>query len=149
MLLAGQSPLGEVLATPSATELDGIAICLVDVTDEIRVERLRKRDGARSTPETERDYLRWAAWHRHHAQDPQFEPSVIRGTCADAVWNRWTGWSKGDPRWDLAVIDTSGVSVADAAPCLMAWVDQQLGLWRDSALSLGQGWLAGPREAAT
>ncbi|MDW5327156.1 hypothetical protein [Plantactinospora sp. KLBMP9567] len=35
VLLAGQSPLGEVLASPSATELDGIAACLIDVDDQV------------------------------------------------------------------------------------------------------------------
>ncbi|MEU8088491.1 hypothetical protein AB0B57_33355 [Micromonospora sp. NPDC049101] len=31
VLLTGLSPLGEVPASPSATELDGIAACLLDV----------------------------------------------------------------------------------------------------------------------
>src|SRR2546426_204768 len=40
LLLTGQSPLGEVLAVPSAPLLDGIAVCLVDVADEVRGVRL-------------------------------------------------------------------------------------------------------------
>jgi hypothetical protein len=43
LLLTGQSPLGEVLAAPSAPRLDAIAICLVDVADEVRRERLDAR----------------------------------------------------------------------------------------------------------
>src|SRR5690606_16668863 len=50
LLSAGQSPLGEVLTAPSAPLLDGIGVCLVDVADEARCERLARRDGARWAP---------------------------------------------------------------------------------------------------
>ncbi|KUN64518.1 hypothetical protein AQJ46_29175 [Streptomyces canus] len=36
LLLSEQSPLDEVLAAPSAAGLDGLAVRLVDVSDEIR-----------------------------------------------------------------------------------------------------------------
>jgi len=42
-LIAGQTPIGEWLAVPSATELDGVAVCLLDVSDRIRAERLSRR----------------------------------------------------------------------------------------------------------
>jgi hypothetical protein len=41
LLLAGQSPLGELVAVPSACELDGHAACLLDCDDETRATRLR------------------------------------------------------------------------------------------------------------
>ncbi|MFF3712946.1 hypothetical protein [Streptomyces phaeochromogenes] len=47
LLLTGQSPLAEVLASPSAPLLDGIAVCLVDVSDEARRRRLTQRDSDR------------------------------------------------------------------------------------------------------
>lgn len=57
VLLTGQSPLGEVLAVPSASLLDGIAVCLVDVADEVRRVRLDERDPGRwlrrSTPSSD------------------------------------------------------------------------------------------------
>ena len=43
LLLSGQSPLSEVLAMPSAPLPDGIAVCLVDVADEVRRTRLTER----------------------------------------------------------------------------------------------------------
>jgi len=43
VLLAGQAPLGEILAASSAPLLDGIAVCLVDVADDVRRERLEVR----------------------------------------------------------------------------------------------------------
>lgn len=50
LLLSGQSPLGEVLAAPSAPLLDGIAVCLVDVADPARRARLAERDAGRWDP---------------------------------------------------------------------------------------------------
>jgi energy-coupling factor transporter ATP-binding protein EcfA2 len=49
LLLAGQSPLGELVAAPSACELDRYAACLLDCDDETRATRLRAdpRGGAR------------------------------------------------------------------------------------------------------
>lgn len=55
LLLPGQSPLGEVLAAPSAPMLDGIAVCLVDVAD-----------GAR------RPDMAWNRWNRWTAADPRW-----------------------------------------------------------------------------
>ena len=43
LLLAGQTPLGELLATPSAPQLEAISACLLDCDDETRVERLKAR----------------------------------------------------------------------------------------------------------
>src|SRR4051794_24336291 len=38
-LLSSNSPLGELLACPSAPLLDGIAACLLDCSDEVREAR--------------------------------------------------------------------------------------------------------------
>lgn len=43
LLLAGQTPLGELLATPSASRLEAISACLLDCDDVIRLERLTAR----------------------------------------------------------------------------------------------------------
>ncbi|MGW0424985.1 hypothetical protein [Streptomyces sp. NPDC003015] len=64
LLLTGQSPLGEVLASPSAPLLDGIAICLIDVSDKARRRRLTKRDADRWDAAAVDAFLGWAAWHR-------------------------------------------------------------------------------------
>ncbi|MGF0173201.1 hypothetical protein ACQF36_22670 [Streptomyces sp. Marseille-Q5077] len=77
LLFTGQSPLGEVLATPSAPLLDGIAICLVDVADEVRRARLAERDPGRWETQAVDAFLGWAEWHRNHALDPRHRPRVI------------------------------------------------------------------------
>ena len=43
LLLAGQTPLGELLSAPSAPELEAVSACLIDCDDDIRVARLQAR----------------------------------------------------------------------------------------------------------
>src|SRR3954452_13631970 len=76
LLLTGQSPLGELLATPSAYGLDGIAVCLVDVDDDERVVRLADRDGDRWSEAEIDAFVGWGRWHRGHLADPQHRPDV-------------------------------------------------------------------------
>ncbi|MEV7680622.1 hypothetical protein AB0O64_19065 [Streptomyces sp. NPDC088341] len=59
LLLTGQSPLREVLA-----------VCLVDVGDEVRRARLAERDPVRWDAPAVDAFLSWASWHRKHALDP-------------------------------------------------------------------------------
>jgi hypothetical protein len=129
MLLAGQTSLGELLATPSAPRLDGIAACLLDCTDETRRERLRA-----SRPEREASrkgdvdaYLSWAAWMRRHAEDPSWMPEVI--ATADGApgmrWDRWSDWQAGDPRWQVRVVDTSALTIEEVASELVDWIAEE------------------------
>ena len=43
VLLAGQTPFGELLAAPSASRLDAISACLLDCDEDTRVARLLAR----------------------------------------------------------------------------------------------------------
>ena len=72
VLLAGQTPLGEMLASPSATQLSSISACLLDCDDAARLERMQAR-GAQwleHSAGTIQDYLNWAEWMRRHVADP-------------------------------------------------------------------------------
>jgi hypothetical protein len=122
-LLTSQSPLGEVLAAPSATRLDGVAACLLDVADEERLSRLRRRDPGRWSPQAEQAFVGWARWHRAHAADPGHLPEVlIDDGWPDMAWHRWSGWERGDPRWTVTVIDTTARTPDETAAALTAWV---------------------------
>lgn len=77
LLLAGQAPLGEILAAPSAPLLEGIAVCLVDVADHVRREGLAQRQPGRWDATAVEDFVNWAAWHRGHAADPGHEPELL------------------------------------------------------------------------
>src|SRR4051812_10731330 len=105
-LLTGQSPLGEVLATPSADRLDGLAACLLDVADDERLTRLRRRDPDRWSPEKEQAFVGWARWHRGHAVHPRHMPEVLTtGAWSGMAWERWSEWARDDPRWTVTIID--------------------------------------------
>lgn len=123
VLLLGQSPLGEILAAPSAVELDGIAAALLDVADDERLRRLARRDPGRWPEERQRAFLGWAEWHRRHAADPRHLPEVLTAGSWPAMrWDRWSDWPTGDPRWQVTVLDTTGQPVARSAADVRDWV---------------------------
>ncbi|MEO6085773.1 MAG: hypothetical protein ABIQ18_21930 [Umezawaea sp.] len=123
MLLLGQSPLGEVLACPSATRLDGIAACLLDVEDRQRWQRLERRDPGKWDRDAKRSFIGWARWHRAHAADPQAAPGVITaGAWERMVWSRWNNWDSDDSRWSVAVVDTTDRTVAQTSYDIGRWI---------------------------
>ncbi|MCR3751998.1 AAA family ATPase [Lentzea californiensis] len=141
LLLTGQSPLGEVLAAPSAPLLDGIAVCLVDVSDEVRRSRLTARDAGRWDAPAVDAFLGWAAWHREHARDPRHLPgALVPGGWPDMVWHRWTGWTAGDQRWRTHLLDTTDRAVPESADQVEHWVVQQRDALRSGRLPLSRGW---------
>ena len=122
VLLAGQTPFGELLATPSAPLLAGISACLLDCDDATRVRRLRIRG------ESDVDaYLSWAAWMRRHAEDPSWMPEVIVSDDGPPGmrWDRWSDWQARDPRWRMRIVDTSVLSVEQVASELVDWITEE------------------------
>lgn len=108
LLLTGQSPLGEILAAPSSSLLDGIAVCLVDVNDQVRRGRLAQRDPGRWNAPAVEAFLGWATWHREHARDPRHRPDVITGdSWPEMAWHRWSKWTAQHPCWRTHVLDTT------------------------------------------
>lgn len=127
LLLAGQTPLGEMLASPSAPLIESISACLLDCDDAARLDRMHAR-GARwleHSAGTIEDYLEWAEWMRRHAVDPQWMREVIVRGDADMRWERWSDWQAGDPRWRVHVVDTTGRSVEQTAEDLRAWIEAE------------------------
>lgn len=141
LLLTGQSPLGEILAVPSAPLLDGIAVCLVDVAGEVRRARLAKRDQGRWDEAAVDAFLGWAVWHRRHALDPRHRPDVIvDGSWSGMVWDRWTAWAAEDPRWRTHLLDTTDQPLARSVDQVELWVAEQREAHRSGRLSLARGW---------
>jgi hypothetical protein len=137
LLLAGQTPFGELLAAPSAARLTAISACLLDCDDETRVARLHARGPewfARTSGDLQ-DYLAWAAWMRGHAVDPAWRTDVIQheATMGEMRWSRWSAWRAGDPRWRVHVIDTSRLSVEKVATELSEWINEERTLLRSGA----------------
>jgi hypothetical protein len=137
LLLAGQTPFGELLAAPSASRLEAISACLIDCDDATRVARLRARGpewSVRAGGDLQ-DYLNWAAWMREHAADPSSQTEVIRhdATLHEMRWSRWSAWRAGDPRWRVRVIDTSARRVEEVAGELLEWINEERELFHSGA----------------
>ena len=142
VVLAGQTPFGEFLASPSSPRLEAISACLLDCSDDVRLERLRRRGAgwrARVPGELD-DYVNWAAWMRGHASDPEFMTYVIRqeASPADMRWDRWSDWKCGDPRWRVRIIDTSTLPVEQLAAELLGWIESERQLLRSGRHPLSQ-----------
>jgi hypothetical protein len=121
-LLTSHSPLGELLACPSAPQLIGIDACLLDCADPVRIERIRARGSDPRWPPTQHT-LNWASWHRMHAHDPQWEPQVITQACPfPHHLDRWRAWTRDDPRWRVLRVDTTTLTVADTERYVRNWI---------------------------
>lgn len=140
-LVVGQAPLGEVLATPSAPLIDGIAVCLLDVDDNVRRTRLAQRDPGKWDAAATDAFINWARWHRGHARDPRHRPEVLVTRDEPGMsWNRWKPWPTGDPRWAVHVVDTTDQPLERSLDQLEAWVTEQRHAQRSGTLPLGRGW---------
>jgi hypothetical protein len=120
--IAGGAIMGEILACPSAGDIDAIRVALLDCHDVARLDRLSRRGTHGAT----QDMLSWAAWQRVHAVDPQWRQDVIRQGRGDEMhWERWADWKRGDPRWRVHVIDTTDLTIAQVVGRVVAWVQAQ------------------------
>ena len=119
-VVCGGAVLGEILACPSAPQVDGIAVCLLDCRDLVRVDRLRAQRPHLAT----QDMLSWSAWLRVHVADPTWEPHVIRtGEVPEMDWSRWKSWQRGDPRWHAWTLDTSDMTLQQLGDWLTHWIN--------------------------
>ena len=141
-LLAGQTPIGEWLAVPSATELDGIAVCLLDVSDPIRAERLSRRPAGNVPGPTQLGHLlAWASWHRLHAAEPQWRQDVIRYAGWEQMrWQGWQHWERGDRRWDVMTLDTFVAPIEETVDQLARWIAERRASHRAGTLALAGRW---------
>jgi hypothetical protein len=120
--ICGGCIMGEILACPSAPQLRGLAVCLLECSNVIvRADRLRARPAGGLTQEI----LNWAAWQRMHADDPQWRQDVIRVGSADGMrWERWARWQRGDPRWAVWVLETTHLPIEETVDRLARWVEE-------------------------
>lgn len=125
LLLSGDPvAIGEVLAAPSATRLEGISACLLDIAPDEQATRLEARgDDLELLP----NHHGFAEWMRNHVRDPQHRQFVIvDGGWDEMHWQRWINWPTGDPRWTFAEIDTTNLAPPVVAEGLVQWVQSVL-----------------------
>lgn len=118
--ICGQVVLGEILACPSAKQIEEVNFCLLDVSDFKRIERLK----IRGTYGADQNMLNWAAWLRMHHQDPQWTQNVVSDDSWDGldlkVWNQWTNW---DSKASVKILDTTDLSISQVAQSVADWVN--------------------------
>jgi len=124
LLFAGDPvPAGEVLAAPSADQID-IAVCLLDADESAQTARLQAR---RDPPELLSRHVQFADWMRRHATDPTHVPeAVTTDAWSGMCWQRWVGRDDLADRWMMSVIDTSALDVHDVARALVGWCHSAL-----------------------
>jgi hypothetical protein len=125
LLLCGDPvAAGEVLAAPSAVELDGVAVCLLDLSPEAQTSRLAGRG---DDPALLGDHHAFADWMRGHARDPGHMPHVLSARGWDAMrWQRWVGIDPADGNWGMEVVDTSGLASTDVGAEVVGWCRRAL-----------------------
>lgn len=124
VLLCGQVPMGELLAAPSADQLDGIRVCLLDCSPDVRTERLVQRG---EHLEVIVHHNRFGEWFLAHTLDPRHAPEVIRvASPLPMQWSRWADLEPGDPRWRAEVIDTDALTPQEVAASVESWMRREL-----------------------
>jgi hypothetical protein len=119
LLLAGDPiPAGEVLAAPSADQID-IAVCLLDADAASQNARL---DARQDPPELRDRHHSFAAWMRRHATDPGYVPeAVTTGAWPAMRWDRWVGAAVAAERWGMTVVDTSHRGPDEVGRAVAEW----------------------------
>jgi hypothetical protein len=125
LLLSGDPvAAGEVLAAPSADELDAVAVCLLDVGSAVQTQRLRARG---DDPALFVHHVAFADWMRGHARDPTHMPEVLTtGGWEEMRWERWMDGRRLVGPWAMHVIDTSGLGVEQVATEVLDWCRRAL-----------------------
>ncbi|HAU0262624.1 TPA: hypothetical protein JBF32_09240 [Legionella pneumophila] len=117
--LLGQIVLGEILACPSAKQIDKVNFCLLDVSDFERIQRLKKRN----TYGADQNMLNWSSWLRMHHQDPSWMQHVLKEDCWSeldfSVWDQLEAW---DNKAIVKTIDTTGLSINQVAKSVANWI---------------------------
>lgn len=122
LLLAGDPvPAAEIVAAPSASELDAIAVCLLDASPEAQAERLTARG---DHPALLPAHQAFADWMRRQASDPLHMRHVV----SDAGWEemRWERLEQLAPDWGMHTIDTTHMTKRDVADAVLAWCRRAL-----------------------
>ncbi|MBA2651731.1 MAG: GNAT family N-acetyltransferase [Tatlockia sp.] len=119
--LLGQIVLGEILACPSAKQIDKVNFLLLDVSDFERIQRLKKRN----TYGIDQNMLNWSSWLRMHHQDPQWEQHVLIEDCWHeldfSVWDQLLNWNC---KALVNSLDTTRLTLNQVAEFIANWINQ-------------------------
>lgn len=124
-LLCGDPvPPGELFAAPSAGELSGIRVCLLDASSQRQTERLRSRgDSEELIPH----HVAFAEWMRRHAVDHRHRPEVIMNDGWEKMrWEVWNSEKVTEVPWKSHINDTSELEPAEVARQVLSWMQMHI-----------------------
>jgi hypothetical protein len=121
LLLAGDPvAAGEVIAAPSADQLDGVAVCLLDLDSAAQTARLSARG---DDPSLFVHHVAFADWMRGHARDPAHMLQVLQtGGWAEMRWDRLAPGIE----WSSHIVDTSALGAEEVAGDVLKWCHDAL-----------------------
>lgn len=124
-LLCGDPvPPGELYAAPSADQLAGITVCLLDAAPHAQRARLLARG---DDPELLPHHLAFADWMRQHVADHRHRPEILLQDGWEAMrWERWLRPGLDQPPWEASIIDTTDLTPSDVSAQVAAWVRRVL-----------------------
>ena len=137
VLLSGDPvAAGEVVAAPSAGQLEAIAVCLLDIGPAAQAARLTERG---DDPAQLVHHQAFAAWMRAHARHPGHMLDVLTtGGWEGMRWERLRAIDPGEGGWQIHVVDVSGLARDEVAAAVLGWARAALA---------GTGWsMSGPRD---
>ena len=123
VLLSGDPvAAGEVAAAPSAVALDGLAICLLDLSPQALAARLAVRG---DDPALLPHHQAFAEWMRQHAEDPLHMMHVL----STGGWHemRWDRLASLAPAWRMVRVDTTAMTREGVAEAVLEWCHRALG----------------------
>ena len=124
-LLCGDPvPPGELYAAPSAGELAGIQVCLLDISPNKQIERLTQRGDA---PHYFPAHVAFAEWMRHHVTDHRYRPEVIlNGGWEKMRWETWHSPAVTRVPWSSHTIETTHLHPPEVAAQVLSWIKLHL-----------------------
>jgi hypothetical protein len=113
-----------LFAAPSAGELSGIRVCLLDASSQRQTERLRLRgDSEELIPH----HVAFAEWMRRHAVDHRHRPEVIMNDGWEKMrWDVWNSEKVTEVPWKSHIIDTSELEPAEVARQVLSWMQMHV-----------------------
>ena len=110
------------MAAPSAVALDGLAICLLDLSPEAQGARLAARG---DDPALLLRHQAFAEWMRRHADDVLHMTHVLSADGWDEM--RWDRLAALGSAWRMVRIDTTPMTRDGVADAVLEWCRQALG----------------------
>ena len=121
--LLGQIVLGEILACPSAKQIDKVNFCLLDVGDFERIQRLKKGNSYGIDQNT----LNCSAWLRMHTRDLEWAPHVIQENAASIMdFSRLSIFKSYEEVANVKILDTTEFALHDVARNLEDWIKTEI-----------------------